>query len=117
MCPSEHLAVLDTELRHSGVNPSRVKVVTVGFNGAQALVAGEGGRVRASRSDDGVALQVSGHPITAFALDSNGGPAYPGPGGVYHAQADCERSTARARFPARPPSTATRTPWRSPARA
>ncbi|MGH2913021.1 MAG: ABC transporter substrate-binding protein [Solirubrobacteraceae bacterium] len=75
--PSD-LAVLDTELRHAGVNPSRVKVVTVGFNGAQALVAGRIAAFTGFIPDDGVALQVSGHPITAFALDSQGGPAYPG---------------------------------------
>jgi ABC-type nitrate/sulfonate/bicarbonate transport system substrate-binding protein len=75
--PSD-LAVLDTELRHSGVNPSRVKVVTVGFNGAQALLAGRIAAFTGFIPDDGVALQVSGHPITAFALDRNGGPAYPG---------------------------------------
>ena len=28
--------------------------------------------------DEGVTLQASGHPITAFTLDGNGGPAYPG---------------------------------------
>jgi putative hydroxymethylpyrimidine transport system substrate-binding protein len=75
--PSD-LAVLDTELRHAGVEPSRVKVVTVGFNGAQALVAGRIAAFTGFIPDDGVALQVSGHPITAFALDRNGGPAYPG---------------------------------------
>jgi putative hydroxymethylpyrimidine transport system substrate-binding protein len=75
--PSD-LAVLDTELRHSGVDPSRVKVVTVGFNGAQALVAGRIAAFTGFIPDDGVALEVSGHPITAFSLDQNGGPPYPG---------------------------------------
>ncbi len=75
--PSD-LAVLDTELRHSGVNPSRVKVVTVGFDGAQALLAGRIAAFTGFIPDDGVALGVSGHPITAFSLDTNGGPAYPG---------------------------------------
>jgi ABC-type nitrate/sulfonate/bicarbonate transport system substrate-binding protein len=75
--PSD-LAVLDTELRHAGVSPGRVKVVTVGFNGAQALVAGRIAAFTGFIPDDGVALSVSGHPITAFALDRNGGPAYPG---------------------------------------
>jgi NitT/TauT family transport system substrate-binding protein/putative hydroxymethylpyrimidine transport system substrate-binding protein len=75
--PSD-LAVLDTELRHAGVDPSRVKVVTVGFNGAQALVAGRIAAFTGFIPDDGVALQVSGHPIAAFSLDGNGGPAYPG---------------------------------------
>jgi putative hydroxymethylpyrimidine transport system substrate-binding protein len=71
-------AVLDTELRYAGVAPGRVKVVTVGFNGGQALVAGRIAAFTGFIPDDGVALQVSGHPITAFALDRNGGPPYPG---------------------------------------
>lgn len=75
--PSD-LAVLDTELRHAGVNPSRVKVVTVGFDGARALVAGRIAAFTGFIPDDGVALQAGGHPITAFSLDDNGGPAYPG---------------------------------------
>jgi NitT/TauT family transport system substrate-binding protein/putative hydroxymethylpyrimidine transport system substrate-binding protein len=71
-------AVLDTELRHSGVDPKRVKVVTVGFNGGQALVAGRIAAFTGFIPADGVALQVNGHPITAFGLDQYGGPAYPG---------------------------------------
>lgn|GEM_PF-339434 len=75
--PSDR-AVLDTELRHAGVSPSRVKVVTVGFNGGQALVAGKIAAFTGFIPDDGVALSASGHPIAAFALNRNGGPAYPG---------------------------------------
>ena len=75
--PSD-LAVLDTELRHAGVNPSRVHVVTVGFNGSEALLAGRIAAFTGFIPDEGVTLQASGHPITAFALDENGGPAYPG---------------------------------------
>jgi putative hydroxymethylpyrimidine transport system substrate-binding protein len=75
--PSDE-AVLDTELRHAGVSPKRVKVVTVGFNGGQALVAGRIAAFTGFIPDDGVALSASGHPIAAFALDRNGGPAYPG---------------------------------------
>ncbi len=75
--PSD-LAVLDTELRHAGVSPSRVRVVTVGFNGPQALVAGRIAAFTGFIPDEGVTLQASGHPITAFALDQNGGPSYPG---------------------------------------
>lgn len=71
-------AVLDTELRHAGVDPKHVKVVTVGFNGGQALVAGRIAAFTGFIPDDGVALQVSGHPITAFGLDKQGGPPYPG---------------------------------------
>ena len=75
--PSD-LAVLDTELRHAGVSPSRVHVVTVGFNGSQALLAARIAAFTGFIPDEGVTLEASGHPITAFALDENGGPAYPG---------------------------------------
>jgi putative hydroxymethylpyrimidine transport system substrate-binding protein len=75
--PSD-LAVLDTELRDSGVSPSRVHVVTVGFNGPQALLAGRIAAFTGFIPDEGVTLQASGHPITAFGLDQYGGPAYPG---------------------------------------
>jgi len=75
--PSD-LAVLDSELRHAGVSPGRVHVVTVGFNGSQALLAGRIAAFTGFIPDEGVTLQASGHPITAFALDENGGPAYPG---------------------------------------
>ena len=33
-------AVLDTEVRHAGGDPRKVHVVTIGFDGAQALAAG-----------------------------------------------------------------------------
>ena len=75
--PSD-LAVLDTELRHAGVSPSRVHVVTVGFNGPAALVAGRIAAFTGFIPDEGVTLAASGHPITAFALDEDGGPSYPG---------------------------------------
>jgi putative hydroxymethylpyrimidine transport system substrate-binding protein len=71
-------AVLDTELRHAGTDPRRVKVVTVGFNGAQALVGGKIAAFTGFIPDDGVALRVSGHAISAFGLDEQGGPPYPG---------------------------------------
>jgi putative hydroxymethylpyrimidine transport system substrate-binding protein len=71
-------AVLDTEVRHAGGDPSRVHVVTVGFNGPQALVAGRIAAFTGFIPDEGVTLQASGHPIEAFALDQYGGPAYPG---------------------------------------
>jgi putative hydroxymethylpyrimidine transport system substrate-binding protein len=71
-------AVLDTEVRHAGGDPAKVHVVTIGFNGAQALLAGRIDAFTGFIPDDGVQLQSSGHPIAAFALDRNGGPAYPG---------------------------------------
>ncbi len=75
--PSD-LAVLDTELRDVGVSPSRVHVVTVGFNGPQALLAGRIAAFTGFIPDEGVTLDVSGHPVTSFGLDEYGGPAYPG---------------------------------------
>ncbi len=75
--PSDR-AVLDTEVRHAGGDPAKVHVVTVGFNGAQGLLAGRLAAFTGFVPDDGVQLQVSGHPITPFWLDREGGPAYPG---------------------------------------
>ncbi|HUN78429.1 MAG TPA: ABC transporter substrate-binding protein, partial [Solirubrobacteraceae bacterium] len=75
--PSDR-AVLDTEVSHAGGDPAKVHVVTVGFNGAQALVGGKVAAFTGFIPDDGVGLQVSGHPITSFWLDREGGPAYPG---------------------------------------
>jgi putative hydroxymethylpyrimidine transport system substrate-binding protein len=75
--PSDR-AVLDTEVRHAGGNPARVHVVTVGFNGAQGLVAGRLAAFTGFVPDDGVGLEVEGHPIAPFWLDRNGGPPYPG---------------------------------------
>lgn len=75
--PSDE-AVLDTEVRHAGGDPAKVRVVNVGFDGAQALAAGRIAAFTGFIPDDGVSLEVAGHPITAFSLDGNGGPAYPG---------------------------------------
>ncbi|HXB64648.1 MAG TPA: ABC transporter substrate-binding protein [Solirubrobacteraceae bacterium] len=75
--PSD-LAVLRTEVRHAGGDPARVHVATVGFNGAQALLAGRVAAFTGFVPDDGVGLEVEGHPITPFWLYRNGGPPYPG---------------------------------------
>jgi putative hydroxymethylpyrimidine transport system substrate-binding protein len=75
--PSD-LAVLDTEVRHAGGDPARVHVTTVGFNGAQALLAGRVAAFTGFVPDDGVGLEAQGHPIAPFWLDRNGGPGYPG---------------------------------------
>ena len=71
-------AVLDTEVRHAGGDPAKVHVVTVGFNGPQALLAGRIAAFTGFIPDEGVTLRKSGHPIAAFSLDRNGGPTYPG---------------------------------------
>jgi ABC-type nitrate/sulfonate/bicarbonate transport system substrate-binding protein len=71
-------ATLDTAVRHAGGNPAKVHVITIGFNGVQDLEAGRIAAFTGFWPADGVQLQVSGYPITAFKLDQNGGPAYPG---------------------------------------
>jgi putative hydroxymethylpyrimidine transport system substrate-binding protein len=71
-------AVLDTEVRAAGGDPSRVHVVTVGFNGAQALRAGKIAAFTGFWPADGVQLQVTGEPVKSFKLDDWGGPPYPG---------------------------------------
>ncbi|HEY7961503.1 MAG TPA: ABC transporter substrate-binding protein [Solirubrobacteraceae bacterium] len=75
--PSD-LAVLRTEVRHAGGDPGRVRILTVGFDGAQALLAGRLTAFTGFIPADGVQVRSAGHPITAFALDENGGPGYPG---------------------------------------
>ena len=71
-------AVLDTVMRSAAGDPAKARVVTIGFNGASALVAGKIAAFTGFWPDDGVGLQVTGHPITVFAIDRYGGPAYPG---------------------------------------
>jgi NitT/TauT family transport system substrate-binding protein/putative hydroxymethylpyrimidine transport system substrate-binding protein len=71
-------AVLRTVVSDAGGNPDDVHVVTIGFNGAQALAAGKLDAFTGFVPADGVQLQRTGHPITAFRLDEWGGPAYPG---------------------------------------
>jgi ABC-type nitrate/sulfonate/bicarbonate transport system substrate-binding protein len=75
--PSD-LAALDTVVAHAGGDPAKIKVVTIGFNGVAYLEAGKIAAFTGYWPDDGVTLQVSGHPITVFKLDDYGGPAYPG---------------------------------------
>ncbi len=75
--PSDR-AVLNTEVHHAGGDPRRVHVVTVGFDGPKAVQAGRIAAFTGFIPDDGVQLQQSGTPITAFPLDANGGPSYPG---------------------------------------
>jgi putative hydroxymethylpyrimidine transport system substrate-binding protein len=71
-------AVLDTEVAAAGGNPRKVHVVTVGFNGAQALRAHKIAAFTGFWPADGVQLQVTGEPVRSFKLDDWGGPPYPG---------------------------------------
>jgi ABC-type nitrate/sulfonate/bicarbonate transport system substrate-binding protein len=75
--PSD-IASLDTAVKHAGCDPSKVHVVTIGFNGVQDLEAHRIAAFTGFWPADGVQLQVSGYPITVFKLNRSGGPAYPG---------------------------------------
>lgn len=70
-------AVLDTIVRDAGGDPDEIEVVTIGFNGVQALENGAlDGFV--GFAADGTQVEADGFPVRAFALDEFGGPAYPG---------------------------------------
>lgn len=71
-------AVLDTEVRAAGGNPSNVQTATVGFGGGTALRAGKIAAFTGFWPADGVALAVTGEPVKSFKLDAWGGPPYPG---------------------------------------
>ncbi len=71
-------AVLDTEVSAAGGDPARVHVVTVGFNGAEALRSGRIAAFTGFWPADGVQLQVTGEPVKSFKLSQWGGPPYPG---------------------------------------
>lgn len=75
--PSDN-AILDTVMEDAGGSSGNVNVVTIGFNGVQAL---ESGNVKAFTGfipADGVQIEADGYPINAFPLDEYGGPSYPG---------------------------------------
>ncbi|ADB52670.1 ABC transporter substrate-binding protein [Conexibacter woesei] len=75
--PSDN-ATLDTVVRNDGGDPSKVKVVTIGFNGVQNLQNGKVAGFIGFWPSDGVQLDVDGFPTKSFKLDENGGPVYPG---------------------------------------
>jgi ABC-type nitrate/sulfonate/bicarbonate transport system substrate-binding protein len=70
-------AVLETIVRDAGGDPDQIEVVTLGFNGVQAL---ENERVDGlvGFAADAVQADLDGFPTRAFPLDEFGGPAYPG---------------------------------------
>jgi putative hydroxymethylpyrimidine transport system substrate-binding protein len=71
-------AVLKTMVRDAGGDPAKVKTVTIGFNGPQALMAGRIDAFTGFPIADGVSVEHSGFPVTSFPLDEFGGPSYPG---------------------------------------
>jgi ABC-type nitrate/sulfonate/bicarbonate transport system substrate-binding protein len=71
-------AVLETVMRGAGADPRRADVITIGFNGVQALEAGKIDAFTGYWPADGEQLRVDGTPPRVFALDDFGGPSYPG---------------------------------------
>jgi len=69
-------AFLDTMVENSGGNPSKVKLITTGFNFVQYL---ESGNISAFTGylTDAVQAQADGAPIRFLRLDQYGGPEYP----------------------------------------
>jgi NitT/TauT family transport system substrate-binding protein/putative hydroxymethylpyrimidine transport system substrate-binding protein len=75
--PSDKV-ILETTVDHAGGDPTRVKTVTIGFNGVQALAAGKVAGFVGYYPADGAQANVDGTPTRAFKFDENGGPRYPG---------------------------------------
>jgi ABC-type nitrate/sulfonate/bicarbonate transport system substrate-binding protein len=75
--PSDN-AILDTIMADDGSSSDDVDVVTIGFNGVQALEAGRVAAFTGFIPADGVQVEEDGFPTTSFALDEYGGPSYPG---------------------------------------
>ena len=75
--PSDN-AILDTIMADDGSSSDDVDVVTIGFNGVQALEAGRVAAFTGFIPADGVQVEEDGFPTKSFALDEFGGPAYPG---------------------------------------
>ncbi len=71
-------AVLEAMIRSSGGDPSGVDTVTIGFNGAQALLNGRVDAFTGFIVADSAQVESTGSPVTAFGIDEYGGPRYPG---------------------------------------
>lgn len=75
--PSDE-AILDTVVENDGGDPSKVKKVTIGFNGVQNLENGKVNGFTGFYPADGVQVEYDGFPVHSFKFDENGGPRYPG---------------------------------------
>lgn len=75
--PSDN-AILDTVMADAGSSSDDAKVVTIGFNGVQALESGKVQGFTGFIPADGVQIEADGYPTKSFPLDENGGPSYPG---------------------------------------
>jgi len=71
-------AILNTVMKDAGGNPDDANVVTIGFNGVQALESGKVAAFTGFIPADGVQVEADGYKTRSFALDEYGGPSYPG---------------------------------------
>ncbi len=71
-------AVLETMVRAAGGDPESVHTVAIGFNGVQALRAGKVAAFTGYPVADAPLVEGADTTARSFALDSFGGPAYPG---------------------------------------
>lgn len=71
-------AVFETIVEDAGGDPTAARVVTIGFNGIQALQAGRISAFTGYIPADATAIDVAGKKTKSFAFDDFGGPAYPG---------------------------------------
>jgi ABC-type nitrate/sulfonate/bicarbonate transport system substrate-binding protein len=75
--PSD-MAVLETMVEDAGGDPDDSKVVTVGFGGIQALLAGRISAFTGYVPADSAVIESKGKKTRNFAFDEFGGPPYPG---------------------------------------
>src|SRR3954451_24277003 len=70
-------AVVESEVRADGGDPSAVKPVTIGFNAVSSLAAGKVDAATGFWNAEGVALREQGVPIRIFKVNEYGAPPYP----------------------------------------
>lgn len=75
--PSDE-AVFETIVNDDGGDPASSKVVTVGFNGIQALQAGRISAFTGYVPADATAIEAAGQETRSFLFDEHGGVSYPG---------------------------------------
>jgi putative hydroxymethylpyrimidine transport system substrate-binding protein len=75
--PSDE-AVFETIVEDAGGDPGKSKVVTIGFNGIQALQAGRISAFTGYVPADATAIEQTGPKTRSFLFDEFGGVSYPG---------------------------------------
>ena len=75
--PSDR-AVFETMVESAGGDPAASEVVSIGFGGVQALIAGRIAAFTGYLPADATAVESKGYPTRSFPFDRFGGPPYPG---------------------------------------